>query len=457
MRSRVDRPAGGRGPGSTDGPVTEPLWFRLRVAGEWALRAVVLGLLLWCLVLVVRARTEERVEVGTSATLRESLVRWTTVSRPSRVHVVLDHPPSRAEQEWLVALSGAGTAVEWTGDSLVPTAMAVEPRADPAGGVDVSVAAPPGAVVALRDTLGELGAVEVPANGGAAGVRVHLAKPRPRLDAAVGPIVAQASPFDSLHLKRLLVIGAAGWETKFVVAALEERGWGVDAQISVSPGSTVRQGWLAAIDTTRYSAVLVLDTTAAPFADRIARYVRSGGGLVLWSPAAAVRGLAALSPGRPGQRIDDEGRAPRASAPRDDLALVPIVSLADDAVVLERKGDAVALAARRVGNGRVLQTGYVDSWRWRMAGEDDDAPEQHRAWLAGLVARVAYTGRTELRPPSTEPAPLASLIHRLGPAASGEPGDRPSANPAALFPWIFGALMAALLIEWASRRTRGVR
>jgi hypothetical protein len=301
------------------------------------------------------------------------------------------------------------------------------------------------------DTLGNLDSVRATA----AGVRMHLPKPRRTVDAAVGPVRARGASLDSLRLGRLLVVGAAGWETKFAVAALEERGWEVDAHFIESPKSDVRQGKIAELDTARYAAVLAIDTTAARYGDRIARFVRSGGGLVLWSPAAKARAFAPLAPGGAGTLIEDEGSQPSDSAPRTVLELVPITSLAPDAVALERRGDVVTLAARRIGAGRVLETGYLNSWRWRTAG-GDDAPERHRTWLATLVARVAYAGRVPLPPPPTDAAPLATLVDRLGPPSSpreaGTGGD-----PAALARWIFGILCGALLLEWASRRVRGVK
>lgn len=414
------------------------------------LRAGVVVMLGWYLVYVIRARTEGAAEGATSAELRTALTRWSTIARPSRVHTTLSHPPAGVERDWLAALSVTGTKVEWNGPSLLPTAVAVAPRADPAGGADVSVAAPAGSRVTLRDTVGVLDS----ALAAASGVRAYIPKPRATINAVVGPVSARAARHDSLALKRLLVIGQAGWETKFVVAALEERGWDVDAHFVVSPKSDVRQGDIAAIDTARYSAVLAVDSSAARYGDRIARYVRSGGGLVLWTPAARAFGSVAPGAGS-GVLMEDEGQAPNDSTPRADLELLPITRLAEDAIVLERRGAEVSLAARRVGPGRVIQTGYTNAWRWRMAG-GDAAPEAHRTWLAGLVARVAYTGRATVAAPPTDVAPLATLIDRLGPAAAdGARGA--SRDPNVILRWIFAALCAALLLEWASRRVRGVK
>jgi hypothetical protein len=424
---------------------------RPRAAGEWLLRIVVVAILGWYLVHVLWARSHGAAETVASAELSPALARWTTTSTPARVHVVLAHPPAGLYRDWLAALAGAGTAVEWSGPSLLPTAIAVDPRPDPARDADVAVAAPPGAMVRVLDTLGGLDS----ARATAAGIRVHLPKPRRTVDAAVGPVRARAVSPDSLRLGRLLVVGGAGWETKFTVAALEERGWTVDAQIAVSPKDDVRQGKVAELDTARYAAVIAIDTIAARYGDRIASFVRTGGGLVLWAPAARTRALAPLAAGGSGAPIEASDEPPSDSLPRSALALVPITALAPDAVVLERRGEHTAVAARRIGPGRVIETGYLDTWRWRMAG-GDEAPEHHRAWLATLVARVAYAGRVPLPPPPTDAAPLATLVDKLGPAASplqaGAGGD-----PAALARWVFGLLCGALLLEWASRRTRGVK
>jgi hypothetical protein len=422
----------------------------LRPGAEWTLRVLVLAVLAGYLVHAIRARHHGPTEDAASASLEASLARWSTITAPSKVHVMLDHPPGGMERDWLAALPGAATAVTWSGPSLLPTAIALEPRADPARGADVSVAAPVGTMVALRDTLGVMDSTRA----GVGGVRAYVPKPRATIDAVVGPVRARAARHDSLVLERLLVLGQANWETKFTVATLEERGWDIDAHIAVSPTSDVRQGEITAIDTARYSAVLALDTTAGRYGEQIAQFVRSGGGLVLWAPAAKVRSLAVLAPGQPGRVIEDEGSPPSDSAPRAALELVPVTHLASDAIVLERRGDDVSLAARRVGPGRVIETGYTDSWRWRMAG-GADAPERHRDWIANLVARVAYTSRVTVTAPPTDAAPLATLIDRLGPATRAAPNA--GRDPERIARWVFATLCIALLLEWGSRRLRGVK
>ncbi len=422
---------------------------RIRIIAEGVLRILVIALLAGYFVWIIRARTHGTSENAESDALHDALVRWTTTRTPARVHVDLAYPPAGDQRDWLAALNAAGTTVQWSGPELRPTALDIEPRVDPAGGADVTVAAPPNVHVILRDTAGLLDS----ARADAYGVRAFVARPRATIDAQVGPVRARAALRDSIMLKRLLVIGAAGWETKFTIAALEERGWTVDAHVIVSPQTIARQGRIEPVDTARYAAVLVIDTTASRFAPAITRYVRSGGGLIVWSPAA--RMFSSLVPGRPGALIENAAGVFNDSVPREALDLVPVTALATDAIVLERRGNHVTIAARRVGPGRIIQTGYTNSWRWRMSG-GDDAPDDHRAWLAALVANVAYAPRTTLTPPPSDPAPLASLVDALG-SATTQTFRAPLIDPMRLAPLIFAILCLALLVEWASRRLRGVR
>lgn len=478
---------------------------RWRPLSESLLRLVAVGLLVWSLLGVLRQRAaggpEER---AGSRELLASLGRWSTVASPRAVRVDLGYPPSLIERDWLSALPGAGTRMKWSGSALVPSALALLPVADPAGGFDLAVAAPDGSSVIVGDSLGR----EDTLKSLGAGVRVHLPGSSPDVAVRVGSIASRAVVRDSLRRGRLLLLGAAGWEAKFVTAALEERGWTVDAHLAVAPGGDVSQGTPAGtgnatapvapplgppppqvssvvpgfrsgrgvqasplllaiperaepasqtslripIDTGRYSAVIALDSTAAREALRIARFVRSGGGLVLWPEAAAHPALRDLAPARPDDLVGEPGRKIVRPLRAESLAVRPLVSLHADAVVLERVGSHVTLAGRRIGLGRVVETGYVEFWRLRLAG-DQSSVERHRNWLARVVAGVAFTRREPLTTLPGDAAPLAALIDRLGP-----PEDAPSLSAALaadpLSPWIIGVIAAALLLEWLSRRLR---
>ena len=308
------------------------------------------------------------------------LPNWSRLSSaPNRVHVQLDSVPSSLERAWLGALAGAGSSVTWSGD--LPALMIdAQPVASPTGGIKARVAAPSGSSVVMGDDVGVVDTVRA-ANAGAA---LALSSAAGSLTARVKGSVASTIPRDSVVLHKVLVIGDAGWESKFVVAALEEEGWKVDAFIRVAPGVDVTQGSAALIDTSRYSAVVALDGAASPYANRIIEFARSGGGVVLSPQAAALDALAPLRAGAVGGAAS-EARAIQASGSVNlaTLALAPITSLRSDAIPLEKRGGAVAIAARRIGAGRALQFGYEDTWRWRMGGSEG-AVRDHRVWWTGL-------------------------------------------------------------------------
>jgi hypothetical protein len=251
------------------------------------------------------------------------------------------------------------------------------------------------------------------------------------------------------------VIGNAGWEGKFIVSALEERGWPVIARFSVAPDVDVGQGILAKLDTSRVAAVVGIDSLVQAQADAIERFVRAGGGLVLAGTASFSPALRSIAPGTLGVRTRNVVQS------ADTLRLgstgfYPVKSLNPGSIALERRSDGIALAARRVGAGRVLQVGYDDSWRWRMAGAQG-SERAHREWWSRIISAVAYAPSLGA-PVSTsgwQSAPLAGLVDRLG-AATGAPSDRASRGP--IDPRVLLAgIMILLIAEWASRRLRGLR
>lgn len=367
--------------------------------------------------------------------------------------LVTDTALDPLHRDWLAAERIAGRGVRWGGGPVPATAVSVEPIADPAGGSRILVAAPDSAMVSVADSLGALDSVTA-RRGGA-----QLTVPRLVGSAAgtTGRQTARGQRTDSLAARRIVVFGAPSWETKFVIAVLEERGWQVDARVPLSPDTAMVQGASGRLDTSRVAAVVALDRSAARQSARIETFVRSGGGLVLGPDAAADVRFARVRVGAAGTRQPAPVLEVEARDPRRALALVPVV-LAQGAVPLERRDAAVAVAARRVGAGRVAQLGYEDTWRWRMAGPDGSV-EAHRLWWSALVASVAYRAAVRL-PAQDSPhdAPLARMVARLGPgdsllgegAAEGEdePGSRPEW-------WILALGLAALVSEWASRRLRG--
>jgi hypothetical protein len=382
-----------------------------------------------------------------------ALAKWSALAKaPGRIHVQRDNAPAPPERAWLGALAGAGSSVTWSGD-IPPVMIEAEPVASPTGGTRVLVAAPAGSSVVMSDDVGTIDTVQT--HGG--GASLALNSVAGKLTASVRGLVASALQPDSLVLRKVLVIGDAGWESKFVVVALEEEGWKVDAFIRVAPTVDVTQGSAAVIDTSRYSAVVALDGAALPYASRIIEFARTGGGVVLASQAASLDAMTPLRAGVVG-RANAESRAIQggAAASLATLPLAAISSLRGDAVPLDRRAGAVATAARRIGFGRAIQIGYEDTWRWRMAG-GDEAVRDHRAWWTGLVSSVAYAPRIsrETATASTDEAPMVGLVAAIGPSASAGAISKLSGNRSEWMAWLFLLLALALVGEVTSRRFRG--
>jgi hypothetical protein len=326
-----------------------------------------------------------------------------------------------------------------------------QPVASPTGGTKILLAAPGGSSVVMSDDIGVIDTIRTQ-NRGASLVLNSVAG---NLAARVKGSVASTAQPDSVVLHKILVIGEAGWESKFVVAALEEEGWKVDAFIRVAPGVDVTQG-SAVIDTSRYSAVVALDGAASPYADRIIEFVQTGGGVVLTPQAASLDAMALLRAGAVG-RVSSEARPIEASGSVNlaTLALAPITSLRADAIPLGNRAAAVAIAVRRVGAGRALQLGYEDTWRWRMGG-GDGAVRDHRVWWTELVSGVAYGPRVPRTTGNAgNEAPRLGLVAAIGPSVPRGAVSNLSATRSDWIAWLFLLLALALTSEIASRRFRG--
>ena len=432
-----------------------PSRAELRVVIERVLRALVIAALAVMLWRSMSASTDpDRVQIRSGMT-SGSLAAWSRSSiTPTSIHLEVDSAPSRLERDWLVALGAAGSNVSWSGN--LPALMIdAQPVASPEGGIRIRMAAPANSKVGIADEAGVIDSIQ----SSEAGVALTVASAVGRLVGRVANSTATTIPTDSIALRKVLVIGSAGWESKFVVAALEESGWKVDAFIRVAPGVDVTQGLIASIDTARYSAVVALDNSVAQYAERIVGFARSGGGVVLGPEAAAVGGIAPLRSGgvgdasAPAQVANVSG-----SITRGTLAMAPIIQPRSDAIPLERRSETVALAARRFGAGRVLQSGYEDTWRWRMAGAESSVRD-HRGWWTELVSNVAYAPRVALanRALDTDAAPVADLVSALGPSSDKADIARSGLNPSHWISWLFALLSLALIAEVASRRLRGAR
>lgn len=382
--------------------------------------------------------------------------------RRTTLDLSLSAVPNAATRAVLHAAKQADVRVFWhpEADALPAVALGASPLVDPGGGTRVRASTSDSSPVLLSDSLGWLDSTAVSAGGVQWPVQGEARALRVGQRGTVAEVAAVASP----RLGRVRLFAAAGWESRFAVDALEEAGWEVDAEFSIAPRVAVTSGAPAALDTARYAAVIALDSTAWSSAAAIARYVASGGGVVLFPGAAEGRAFAAVRLGSVGLPLVGIPGGLRGPTPRTGLSVYPIGGLSDDAVVLERdarEGAPVAVVAARRGAGRVVQVGWTESWEWRMLG-GDDAVAAHRDWWRALVQRAAYApslnSLARWSPLPGAAAPLADLVARVGvpreaTAEAEADGSVPSPAPA----WLFLVAAVALLTEWWSRRLRGAR
>lgn len=381
-----------------------------------------------------------------SATL-ETLAQRIVLRSGDTLTVALEDPPDAASRALLVGMRRNGQAVEWLSARALPAAVELEALPDLHGGVVARVGAPRGMTARVDDALGAIASTLIDR----AGATFRL----PRLAGAAslvldGDTVARAVA-GVARSGQVVVLGRAGWEARFVIAALEERGWTVAARLALAPDLWFTRGEPLPLDTARHAAAVVLDTTALDLAGQLTRFVRDGGGLVIAGDGARLGALRGVAPGTAGPAARPQMVSLIADRPLSALAFHPVLRLDRDAVPLATEGSDVVLAARRVRAGRVIQVAYDDTWRWRMMG-GDDAPRAHAAWWSQLVSAVAR--RVELPPEGrTSAAPYAAAVAALGAPVRLE--GRAGGRGIALWPWLLGLSLAALFVEWTSRRLRG--
>jgi hypothetical protein len=416
---------------------------------ELACRLAAFALLGWLLGESLMPPVERGLERASATSIDSRLAAWTRAPSSVLLHADLTTTPDVRVIDWLSALAHGGHTVTWSG-SPPAVAMSSEALADPRGSVRIDVAAPPRTVVVVRDSASVVDSVRVTQLGATIVTPIAFGT---LVGDAAGQRFSAPAP-DSARVRAIVVIGVAGWEGKFIVSALEERGWPVVARFAVAPRVDVAQGAVLPLDTSRVAAVVALDTTIQSLSASLERFVRSGGGLVLAGPASLARSVLPLNAGSLGARTHPS------VLPTDTIGLgttgfYPVTALMADGVVLDRRAGGVAVAARRLGAGRVMQVGYDDSWRWRMTGAAG-SEVAHGDWWARAVASVAYVPDPMSATQSTAAsAPLAHLIDRLGPPRplSATATSRPPVDPRLLLTLI----MILLLAEWASRRLRGLR
>lgn len=416
---------------------------------ETACRIGAFGLLGWLLGGSLIPSTGRRIERAKGDEVASRLAEWTRAAGNVGVHATLDAAPEPATTEWLSALRRSGRQVTWSGNAPA-AAMSVEPIADPNGGTRIDIAAPDGQRVAVHDDASAIDSIRV--TSGNLGGTVITPLVVGDVQAVVGKQTLTAAAADSVRIRPIVVLGAAGWEGKYVVSALEERGWPVVARFTVAPNVEVTQGTIATLDTSKISAVIAIDSTVAALGSSLERFVRSGGGLILAGASASASNVRAIVPGPLAPRTHPNVK-PTDTVRLGTTGFYPVARVRGDAVVLEKRGDGIAVAGRRVGSGRVIQVGYDDSWRWRMAGATG-SESAHREFWSRLVSAVAYAPSAAFGHERTVTAPTAFLVDQLGPphVAAPEAPSRPVDRRILLT-----IMMILLLAEWASRRLRGLR
>jgi hypothetical protein len=435
----------------------------LRVLGGMLqlLGLVSIALLLWQAITPIRTE-QHRVRVSTESSpsvLASSLVHI----RADTVRVAVDAVPTASTRAVVRAARASGQPVAL--ESQVPLrglAVSVDDRWRTVGGSRVTIATTQSVTATVQDAAGGIDSLIVAPTGArreSGPVEGALRVIAPDARAAVPTLRAAASAAE-----RVLVVGDATWESRFLVASLEEAGWLVDASLTLSPRATVTQGTARTLQAMRHAIVVVLPGAPTSVVGALPAFVRNGGGAVIVGDAARAPGVRSLLAGTPGSEMRGEVGAEQSVEPRHALDLVPIATLQRGSVAIEARDGAVAVAGRRVGAGRVVQVGYNNSWLWRMAG-DDDAPRAHRRWWSTLLAgvmpqRVPPRVTVAAERDTLDAAPVAALARDVGlPRIVPARADATSATPwiAQRDPRMLLALaLCGLTGAWALRRWRGL-
>jgi len=384
-------------------------------------------------------------------------------SAAETLDVALAGVPDARLRATLRALRGSGHLVRLFAPRPLPAlATAAEEEWRATGGTRIQLVSSDSALASLGDAAGLIDSVHIAAAGlqpRSGPLQGALAVDAGAVRAFVAPLVAGAPA-----TARVLVLGDATWESRFLVASLEEAGWPVDAGLTLAPRVTITQGVPPLPSRARHALVVILPGASPVAVSRLPGFVRDGGGLVIVGESSRIPALAPLRAGSPGESIAGELGAEASAAPRRGLDLVPIASQAAGSVVLERRDGVLAVAARRVGAGRVVQVGYANSWLWRMAG-GDDAPIAHRRWWTSLLASAvplsAPVSRimTAAESDTLTAAPVAALASALGlPTVrdAGVTSSRRDVRASLDLRWLLCAGLVSLVASWVLRRWRGL-
>ncbi len=315
-------------------------------------------------------------------------------------------PPDRRTATLLASAAAEGREVTLAVPGVPPRLGVTAPRAPVArrrSALRVRVRGEAGerVPISLEDGSGQLDTLSVVV--GATGVTVADVAVEParegleRWTLSAGADSAQAMawvrPPDPLRV--LVVTDAPGWETRYLVRALESRGIGVsvrqelgrDLAVLSEGGETIREIGSAgeAFDPGDVDVIVSAAARGSAAHRDLDRWVReSGGGLLL------------LEPGDEGDRGRTRADELTWSGPAEFLPL-PTLDLDTDAaplstdrasidtpVATDRAGGVLVAASLR-GRGRVLRSGLI-TWPWILGG---GAPEAHTEWWVSVVEWLA--------------------------------------------------------------------
>jgi hypothetical protein len=387
--------------------------------------------------------------IASTAALERAMEGWYRDGLPAAVDVRLTAWPTVAQRDGLAAMRSAGTRVSWS-HTLSAIGVEAEPTLDPLGAVAVRATGvlDDGEGLVLQDELGRLDTVA--AGPGALGSRTVTFGSR--IGGWVGDRMVLETSVPRVDGGMAVVLGRVGWEARFLIEALEARGWSVAARLEVAPGRFVTQGRPTPLDPDRVAVVFVVDASASALVRGLRAFLSSGGGVVLYAAAVSDPALERLAPAAVGAGRSTGG-ARFASTSRAALPVRTLGRLAPDAIVLDQRDGQPVLVGRRMGAGRVLLLAYTDLWRWQMSG-DTTVGYQH--FVSDLAASAGRRVVRDVAPASVYgAAPLAAIAAGLGTPSS--PG--PTRGPARSERWLAllaGLVFAALGAEWASRRLRSV-
>ena len=404
-----------------------------------ALRALVLALLAALLLLPSVWRDEPATARPLRVTARTSTDDIALTDAPLVIRESVS-PPGAAELDALEAAAQRAPILAAL-PATVPAVSLDAPlhsRAGRAAAIPFRIRATPRREVTVRlaDASGALDSVRLRTDDGgrAAGAfRVRPARPgwREWSVEAEGRRATAGAWVDTASAPRVLVrAGLPGWESRFVVRALEESGARVDVRFDLGRGMAVGQGGGDAITPARLAtadAVLVLGGAplGANEAALLAAWAAGGGGVLLAGDRAGAGGLGTVRGGTTEAPVD--ASTIRWTAPaelatlhtdRIRLTAVPFAATGAATVLAASSPQGGLLALRPLGRGRAASLAITDTWRWRMEG---GRVEEHREFWRGLVDWLASAPRGPVSLRSAQSVGAVGTWQEVAVFAEGSP------------------------------------